>query len=223
VRLGAPVRRRWIAVAVVAGLALAGCGVGAQQRAVVIPSDDVPSVLTGPLGSPSAPASPEPPASSGPSSIGVPSSPSISSVLASSVYLVDDKTNRLVAVHRSRNQTATLSTLIQTLLAGPTEAESAAGLTTAINTSPTVNKITIQGSLAIVDLSASFGEIRGAGEVLASAQVVMTAVSYPGTESVLFTLDGTPTAVPLVSGVLSSSPLTFADYASLLASAPSTP
>jgi spore germination protein GerM len=209
---------------VVAAFALAGCGVGAQQRAVVIPSDDVPSVLGVPLGSPSAPVSTGPPSSSGPSNIGAPSSPSItSSSLASSVYLVDDKTNRLVAVHRSRNQTATLSTLIHTLLAGPTEAESAAGLTTAINTSPTVNKITIQGSLAIIDLSASFGEIRGAGEVLASAQVVMTAVSYPGTESVLFTLDGTPTSVPLVSGVLSSSPLTFADYASLLASAASTP
>jgi spore germination protein GerM len=214
------VRRPWIAAAAVVAFALAGCGVGAQQRAVVIPSGDVPSVLSEPLGSPSAPPSHEPPTSPGPSNIVAPSSPSIiSSSLASSVYLVDDKTNRLVAVHRSRNQTATLSTLISTLLSGPTEAESAAGLTTAINTSPTLNKITIQGSLAIIDLSASFGEIRGAGEVLASAQVVMTAVSYPGTESVLFTLDGTPTAVPLVSGVLSSSPLTFADYASLLATA----
>jgi spore germination protein GerM len=217
------VRRRWITIAsaAVAALAVAGCGVGAQQRAVVIPSDDVPSVLGAPLGSPSPPPSSGPSSpSSEPSVIGVPTSPSVTSnTLASSVYLVDDKTNRLVAVHRSRNQTATLSTLIETLLAGPTEAESAAGLTTAINTSPTVNKITIQGSLAIIDLSSSFGEIRGAGEVLASAQVVMTAVSYPGTESVLFTLDGTPTAVPLVSGVLSSAPLTFADYASLLATA----
>ena len=65
--------------------------------------------------------------------------------------------------------------------------------------------------------------MRKAAEVLASAQVVLTAVSYPGTESVLFTLDGAATAMPLVSGVLSSSPLTFADYASLLAPAPSTP
>ncbi len=203
--------------------ALAACGVGAQQRAVVIPSDDVPSVLSAPLASPSAsqPSSSPP---SGPSSFGAPSSPSsTSNSLAPSVYLVDDTTNRLVSVHRSRNQTATLSTLIHTLLAGPTEAESAAGLTTAINTSPTLNKITIQGSLAVIDLSSSFGDIRGAAEVLASAQVVLTAVSYPGTESVLFTLDGTPTAVPLVSGVLSSNPLTFADYASLLAPAPSTP
>jgi spore germination protein GerM len=217
------VRRRsiTIVVAAAAALAVAGCGVGSQQRAVVIPSDDVPSVLGAPLGSPSAPSSPGPSSpSSGPTVIGAPTSPPVTSnTLASSVYLVDDKTNRLVAVHRSRNQTATLSTLIETLLAGPTEPESGAGLTTAINTSPTLNKITIQGSLAIIDLSSSFGEIRGAGEVLASAQVVMTAVSYPGTESVLFTLDGTPTAVPLVSGVLSSAPLTFADYASLLATA----
>ena len=215
-------RLRLVLVAILA-MALAGCGVGAQQRAVVIPSDDVPSVLSAPLASPSPPPSVEP-STSAPPSTGAPSSPSITSgTLTASVYLVDDTTNRLVAVHRSRNQTATLSTLIRTLLIGPTEAESAAGLTTAINTSPTLNKITIQGSLAIIDLSSSFGDIRGAAEVLASAQVVLTAVSYPGTESVLFTLDGTPTAVPLVSGVLSSDPLTFADYASLLAPAPSTP
>ena len=43
---------------------------------------------------------------------------------------------------------------------------------------------------------------KAACSVIASAQVVLTAVSYPGTESVLFTLDGTPTAVPLVSGVV---------------------
>lgn len=214
-------RLRFLLVAILA-MALAGCGVGAQQRAVVIPSDDVPSVLSAPLASPSSPSAE--PSTAPPPSSGAPSSPSVTSgTLASSVYLVDDTTNRLVAVHRSRNQTATLSTLIHTLLAGPTEAESAAGLTTAINTSPTLNKITIEGSLAVIDLSSSFGDIRGAAEVLASAQVVLTAVSYPGTESVLFTLDGTPTAVPLVSGVLSSNPLTFADYASLLAPAPSTP
>jgi spore germination protein GerM len=210
---------------VVVGLALAGCGVGAQQHAVVIPSGDVPTALGLPLTSPSpVPSSPSliSPSSSPPSE-GV-SLPSTSgSTRAASVYLVDDATNRLVAVHRSRNQIATLATLIHTLLSGPTEAESAAGLTTAINTSPTVNKITIQGSLAIIDLSSTFGDIRGAAEVLASAQVVLTAVSYPGTDSVLFTLDGTATAVPLVSGVLSSSPLTYSDYASLLAPAPSTP
>lgn len=215
-------------VAAVLAMAATGCGVGAQQRAVVIPSGDVPTVLTAPVSSASAPPSstepaPSSPSSLGPSSIGATTPATTSSPVASAVYLVDDKTNRLVAVHRSRAQTATLRTLVETLLTGPTEAESAAGLTTAINTSPTLNKITIQGSLAIIDLSSSFGDIRGAAEVLASAQVVLTAVSYPGTESVLFTLDGTPTAVPLVSGVLSSSPLTFGDYASLLATAPSTP
>lgn len=213
-------RKLRLLAAAMALTAAAGCGVGAQQHAVVIPSGDVPSVLSAPLGSPSIPSTPAP-TSSGPMSSVAPSpSPITGNSLSSSVYLVDDQTNRLVAVHRSRNQTATLTALIHTLLAGPTQAESAAGLTTAINTSPTLNKITIQGSMAIIDLSSSFGEIRGAGEVLASAQVVLTAVSFPGTESVLFSLDGTPTAVPLVSGVLSSAPLTFADYASLLASAP---
>lgn len=191
---------------------LTGCSVGGQRHAVEIPAHDVPSVLAEPFSSPPAP-------SVSPSQLQ--STPPPSGVLAptSTIYLVDDKTDKLVAVHRPRTQTASLTGLVHTLLSGPTEAESATGLTTAINTSPTLNRITIDGPVATIDLSASFGQIRGPGEVLATAQVVMTAVSYPGTEAVMFSLDGTPTSVPLVSGELSSAPLTFADYASLLAGA----
>jgi hypothetical protein len=184
--------------------AVSACGVGSQQHAVEIPSDDLPSVLEEPSGSGSPSASPPSP------STGIPP------LSSSTIFLVDDKTKTLVAVDRPRAQTATITALVKSLLTGPTTAESAAGLTTAINTSPTLNKITLDGSLATVDLSSSFGEIRGAGEVLATAQVVMTVVSYPGTDSVQFSLDGTPTSVPLVSGVLSSGPLTYDDYASLL-------
>lgn len=191
--------------------AVGACGVGSQKHAVEIPSDDLPTVLEEPSSSP--PSSPTPPA---PSS-GLPA------LTSSTIYLVDDKTKTLVAVDRPRAQTATVTSLVKALLAGPTTAESAAGLTTAINTSPTLNKITIDGPLATVDLSSSFGEIRGAGEVLATAQVVMTVVSYPGTNAVQFDLDGTPTSVPLVSGVLSSGPLTYSDYASLLSGASRSP
>jgi len=187
--------------------ALGACGVGSQQHAVEIPSDDLPSVLEEPSGSPSSSATAPTP------------STGASALTSSKIYLVDDKTKTLVAVDRPRSQTVTITSLVKSLLNGPTEAESAAGLTTAINTSPALNKITLDGPLATVDFSASFGEIRGTGEVLATAQVVMTVVSYPGTNAVQFSLDGTPTSVPLVSGVLSSGPLTYSDYASLLVNA----
>lgn len=192
-------RRRWLTgcAAVVMACALAGCGLGGQRHAVVIPSDAVPSGLL---------ASAEP--STPQSTVLVPTS---------TMYLVNG--TNLVAVHRPRTQTATLQGLITTLLKGPTDPESADGFSTAIDTSPTLLGVSIDSSeLATINLSGSFGDIRGTEQVLATAQVVMTAVSFPGVTAVQISLDGVPTAVPLANGTLFSGPLRASDYASLLAS-----
>jgi spore germination protein GerM len=194
---------RWVAGCALL-FVLAGCAVGGQQHATQIPSGDLPSVLLQPSESPS-------------------TSPSVPQ-LSSTIYLIDDKRKTLVAVHRPRTQTSTLTGLIRSLLKGPTDAEAAAGLTTAINTSPTLNKVTIDGSGATLDLSSSFGEIRGPEQILATAQLVMTAVSFPGTDSVEISLDGVPASAPLPpNGALATGPLRLADYASLLAGAAPTP
>lgn len=191
-------RRRVILATVVAVLAVAGCGVGAQPHAVVIPSDAVPSLLLAP------------PESSSP--------PPAAQTLTSTIYLVND--SQLVAVHRSRTQTATLRGLIDSLLKGPTDAEASTGLSTAINPSPTLNDVTVdQNAIATVDLSSSFGDIRGSEQVLATAQIVMTAVSFPGVSAVQISLDGAPAKVPLADGTLAVEPLRASDYASLLAGA----
>jgi spore germination protein GerM len=182
-------------------LALAGCGVGSQRRAVAIASGDVPSVLLQPAASPSASV--------------------VSQTPTSTIYLVESK--HLVGVHRPRSQTETVTSLILSLLKGPTDAEAASGLSTAINTSPTLNKVTVVDSVAIVDLGSSFGDIRGPEQVLATAQVVLTAVSFPTVSSVQISLDGTPAAVPLADGTLSTAPLDASDYASLLGTASPSP
>ena len=177
---------------------LAGCGVGSQPHAVVIPSDAVPSGLLEPAESPSASSSVEAP--------------------TSTIYLVDN--DSLIAVHRPRTQTATLRGLLQSLLQGPTDDESSTGLSTAINTSPTLNKVTVDANeMATIDLSASFGDIRGPEQVLATAQLVMTAVSFPGVTSVQISLDGALASVPLADGTLATEPLRASDYASLLVEA----
>jgi spore germination protein GerM len=182
-------------------LALAGCGVGSQRHAVAIPSGDLPSVLLQPAASPSASV--------------------VSQTPTSTIYLVESK--HLVGVHRPRSQTETVTSLIRSLLKGPTDAEAASGLSTAINTSPTLNKVTVVDSVAIVDLGSSFGDIRGPEQVLATAQVVLTAVSFPTVSSVQISLDGTPAAVPLADGTLSTAPLDASDYASLLGTASPSP
>ena len=200
-------------VSLVAAVAasVAGCGVGPQSRATLIPSGELPSLEQSPSPSvspsPSAPPSPTAPASSSPPAYFVPST----------VYLVSN--GALVAESRPRSQTGTLSDLLSALLRGPTDAEASRGVSTAINTSPALLGASVQDGLATVDLSSAFGDIRAPDQVLATAQVVMTSVSFPGVESVQISLGGKAAQMPLADGTLSWAPLTFADYASLLAGA----
>lgn len=200
-RIGVLFRRRSrLIVGVVLGIvALGGCGVGGQPKATVIPSDDIPSVLREPVAAPSASPSPQ-----FPSSI---------------VYLVRAKQDVLVAVRRPAEQTQTLAALLRSLLAGPTDAEVAAGLTSALTAVSTLNGVMVSGSLATIDLASAFADIRGQAQILATAQLVLTAVSFPGIDSVLIELDGHPVTVPLADGTLTSRPLQANDYSCLVAGA----
>ncbi len=69
-------------------------------------------------------------------------------------------------------------------------------------------------------LACTFGDIRGQEQILATAQVVMTAVSYPGIDRVHISLDGVSADVPFADGTLASRPLVRSDYEQLLLPAP---
>jgi spore germination protein GerM len=122
----------------------------------------------------------------------------------------------LVSVRRPTSRIANLRGLLTTLLAGPSNTESKDGLSTAINTDPVLNHVTVNDGIATVDLGGAFGDIRGQQEVLAAAQVVLTALSFPGVGRVQITLDGAVTDIPLADGTLTTAPLNRADYAPLL-------
>lgn len=212
--------------AAVAVLVLTGCGVGSQRHATVIPSGDLGLFDTSsPSASPSPSPSPSEAVTLPPSEASSLASPAISGpppvAPTSTIYLVAN--NALVAEFRPRNQTSTLDRLIRTLLQGPTDAEASRGISTAINTSPTLNRITVVNSIATIDLSKSFADIRPPDQVLAAAQVVMSAVSFPGVDAVQITLDGQPASLPLADGTVATQPLTYWDYASLLAGATESP
>lgn len=213
--------RRRVAVASLA-LAVAGCGVGGQRHATVIPSGDLPLIET-PTQSTSVSPSPSDAVTAPSSPVPSSATPSGPPPLAptSTIYLISN--NALVAEFRPRTQVSTLDRLIRTLLQGPTDAEASRGISTAINSAPTLNRVTVVNSIAKIDLSKSFGDIRPPDQVLATAQVVMTAVSFPGVDAVLFSLDGNPASAPLADGTLVSQPLTYWDYASLLAGASQPP
>lgn len=184
-------------LAVAAGLVtmvIAGCGVGTQEHATSIPSRAIPPALLSPRDTPAPSAS--------------------QTASTSTIYLVHNGV--LVAVHRPAD--ASLEALLRSLLQGPTDAETQAGLVTAINTNPVLNAVTFSGSIANIDLAGTFGDIRGQEQILATAQVVMTALGYPGIDAVGISLDGVPADVPLTDGTLVSRPLVLSDYDQLLVS-----
>jgi spore germination protein GerM len=124
------------------------------------------------------------------------------------------RTGQLVPAGRTAAR-ADVHAALQSLLNGPGEQELAAGLRTAITGPADVRLVRIEGATAHVDLAAPFVAIGGQEQILALAQVVLTATSVTGITDVRFTLEGQPVDVPRGDGTLSSGPLTTLDYASL--------
>lgn len=104
---------------------------------------------------------------------------------------------------------------LQSLLSGPSEQELTAGLRTAITGAADVRLLGVEGATAHVDLAGPFVAIAGQEQILAVAQVVLTATFVAGVTEVRFTLAGQPVDVPRGDGTLSPGPLTTLDYASL--------
>jgi len=118
------------------------------------------------------------------------------------IYLVGP-TGHLVAVARDVSVSAPdLATVLGALVAGPTDAESTAGLQSALTTQTTVLSATIAGGVATVDLGGTFGQLVGPPQIQAVAQVVFTASALPGVTGVTFELSGQPVEVPVASGAL---------------------
>ena len=95
------------------------------------------------------------------------------------IFLIDP-TDHLVAVARDVSvQSPDLQAVLAALVAGPTDAESAAGLQTALPAQTTVIDATIAGGIATVNLGGTFGQLVGPPQIQAVAQVVFTASARP--------------------------------------------
>ncbi len=104
---------------------------------------------------------------------------------------------------------------VRLLLEGPTLPEERDGLRSAIPANTEVLGVEQIGGVAVVDLSAAFANIGGSEEILAVGQVVLT-LSSGRRDRVRIHLDGSPVAIPLPNGALTTDPVTFADYRTLL-------
>jgi hypothetical protein len=120
----------------------------------------------------------------------------------------------VVPVERTLPQPGLGPTLTR-LLDGPLEDEVAAGLRTAIPPESELLSVRQAGGTAMIDLSGTFVEVGGQEQILAVAQLVLTATSVPGIERARFALEGSSVEVPTADGTLVPGPLTADDYAAI--------
>jgi len=93
--------------------------------------------------------------------------------------------------------------VMQALVAGPTDAEAAAGVRTLVPAGTEVLSVTIDGNAATVDLTAEFESGGGSLAVLlAVAQVTYTLTQWPDVDEVWFRIDGEPRDTLTGEGVM---------------------
>ena len=97
---------------------------------------------------------------------------------------------------------------LEALLAGPSDEERGAGLTTEIPDGTELRDLAVADGTATVDLSGVFNDGGGSASMQARvAQVVATLTQFPGIERVAFRLDGEPVSAIGGEGVAVDPPL----------------
>jgi hypothetical protein len=202
----------------VAMLSIAGCGVlASDQRVVVGPPEELPAGTTPATVAPgAAPAASAAPAQgSGAAPAATSTAPAAPAVPAGStllpIFFVRD--GKLGVARRALPADAKIvDNALAALLQGPTEVETAAGLTTAVPSLTRVRGTALMGDVLVVDVSGSFSALGPPGSSeLRLAQIVYTVSVFP--VRVLFHIDGQPARA--VGGyILPDRPVTRDDFAS---------
>jgi hypothetical protein len=174
------------AAAAVALTVLGGCGVPVDRGPTALARSAVPFALLAPSKEPTT------------------STTLVSPVEVPIKIFLVGTSGSLVAVDRAvPAPQESLATVLNALVDGPTQAEAAAGLLSAIPPQTTVlgASITTAG-LATVDMGGTFGQLVGQAQIEAVAQVVFTATSLSGVNvtGVAFQLAGQAIEVPVASG-----------------------
>lgn len=151
-----------------------------------------------------------------PTPSGTAPSPSSTPHVASTVGVYFLHGERVQPVARTAHGAGVAAEAVRELLAGPTSAELAAGLTTTIPAGTALRGVTLRSGLATVDMSARFGSGGGSLSMTARvAQVVFTLTRFPGVERVAFRLDGRAVTSLGGEGIDLSRPVTRQDYEDL--------
>jgi spore germination protein GerM len=164
-------------------LCAGGCGFPAQDEARSLPDDELPVGLQ--------------PGATPPSTTPVDTEPA-------TIWLVDG--DALGAVRHALAAPASIESVTAELLKGPSEAEQARGLRSALPDPNVVSDSSLSRGVVTVDLTSSFAEISPEDQLLAVGQFVLTLTDLRGVGSVQFTVDGVPAAVPTPTGESTEQP-----------------
>ena len=125
--------------------------------------------------------------------------------------------DKIDVAHRSVAATPRVAAAAMSeLLAGPTAADSAAGLTTAIPAATQLLGVTVTTGTATVDLTGTFESGGGSLSMTARlAQVTYTLTQFPTVAQVAFELDGRPVTTFGGEGIVLDHPVTRATFESL--------
>ena len=192
--------RRLAALAVVAvALVAAGCAIPTQSA----PSSIAPSKVPFNLLNPHLPTT-------------TTTQPKVSSYVSVKVYFINSSTQQLQAEPRLVQPPAPLTSILTAMLQGPTSAEAASGVFTAIPSDVAVLSTTTQGGVVTVNMNSAFTQITGTSTELAVAQIVATVASENGLGTgVIFEIDGQRTSVPIANGSQVAGPVYLIEFLSV--------
>jgi germination protein M len=193
-------RRGFVALTVLAAFGLAACASGGPSEPVAVGPPAAPA----PAGQPAAPAA----GAAGTATTGA--TPAAGATTELPIFFVRD--GKLGVARRKVPADANIVTnALDALLAGPTEAESQAGLSSAIPNLTRVRGIGLIGDVLAVNLSGSFSALGPQfSSELRVAQIIYTVSVFP--VRVLFQIDGQPARA--VGGlILPDRPVTRDDFA----------
>lgn len=123
----------------------------------------------------------------------------------------------LVAVHRETTDEDVATAAVEALLAGPTAAEEADGISVDVPEGTVVHGVAVAGGTATVDLSGDFESGGGSLAMFSRlATLTYTLTGLDGVDEVVLELDGVPVDVFSSEGIIIDGPLTRDDAADLL-------
>ncbi len=191
-------RRRGVAAAtavLAAAFLAAGCSITTQSAPSSIAASKVPFKLLDPHLPTTTTTLPKP-----------------SSLVPVTVFFLNS-TSQLQSEPRVVAAPAPLSSIINTMLAGPTIAEAAGGVFSAIPSDVTLLGTSTQGGVVTVNMNSAFGEITGTSTELAVAQIVATVATENGYGTgIIFEIEGQRTSVPIANGSQVAGPVYLIEF-----------